>query len=1023
MHNPILTISILISGEYNDVKRCLDSIQPLMRLVPSELILTDTGCKSEVRKLIEQYTDQIMEFTWINDFSAARNVGLKVARGEWFMYLDDDEWLEKAEKLAEFFMSEEQRDYDVVLYYQRNYSDMDMSGYMDYAVDRIIRISPELHFENRVHEAYAGIRVRKKKQLNVIAHHLGYVYKNEAEQQAKFMRNGKLLELECKEKPQDMRLWHQYAANYWMVKDWKKSADICYQAIKKPSDSKYWDMLHTDLLYCLAMEEAWEKLIATGQEFVCNNLYPYQKFGVRQFLVKAYFMIGQYDKVCEQVTKVINAYRYYKRDPLQFADGQLGGYIFFNRDNISEMLLYIVVAVIHEERTDLLQLIANKEICNEMAYLERERREELAGYTLQCELVTKHKEYIENHTYIRELLRKTGVYDYIAQLYEINVEEEKTAGDVLLDRLEFEPSFFEPETRNSFSIEPMMKNAWAAQLELLDLIGEICRTYDIKYFVDWGTLLGAVRHHGYIPWDDDADIGMLRGDYIRFREVIEQYEGLTLHDKINTEGWGMHAARVSTKGRISLSRGNLKAHRGFPFPIGVDVFIIDYAPDDEELRKEQKNILMEIAAVYNDRKWLRENEFSSDEYEKHYARYVRGVRMIEEHCSMKFSQTYPTELELLILIEEVSGMYGPEDGRMLTQATCLVAYDNYFISETAYKEMIMMPFENIMVPVPVGYDEILRAKYGENYMVPANIGGGHNYPFYNSYIRELYDKGETEDITEQRIYIEKATSHYYVDFINKTSESAVPTSLDKIPAAMLEVLAEIQRICTKYDIKYYAYGDTLRGAVEYHGFMPGIEDIDLAMQRSDYERFLDLLKTDLGVWFDYSNVYVNERHEDMRCYVMSDSYLVNEQEYEGRFHGCLHMVAVCVTAIDDVPMEPQKRNMSTMYIKELLKTANTMPSLPPYSEDVLHVVQEWRQISDVDINEEADLRREFIRCADMVAMAYKEPETTMVRVSAELQNNMDRIYAKSWFEETVEKPFEEITISIPIGYKYILGEE
>ena len=169
MHNPILTISILISGEYNDVKRCLDSIQPLMRLVPSELILTDTGCKSEVRKLIEQYTDQIMEFTWINDFSAARNVGLKVARGEWFMYLDDDEWLEKAEKLAEFFMSEEQRDYDVVLYYQRNYSDMDMSGYMDYAVDRIIRISPELHFENRVHEAYAGIRVRKKKQLNVIA--------------------------------------------------------------------------------------------------------------------------------------------------------------------------------------------------------------------------------------------------------------------------------------------------------------------------------------------------------------------------------------------------------------------------------------------------------------------------------------------------------------------------------------------------------------------------------------------------------------------------------------------------------------------------------------------------------------------------------------------------------------------------------------------------------------------------------------------------------------------------------------
>ena len=60
MKQPILTISILVSGKYNNVKKCLDSIQPILNQVPSELILTDTGCDTEVRNLIERYSDNIM---------------------------------------------------------------------------------------------------------------------------------------------------------------------------------------------------------------------------------------------------------------------------------------------------------------------------------------------------------------------------------------------------------------------------------------------------------------------------------------------------------------------------------------------------------------------------------------------------------------------------------------------------------------------------------------------------------------------------------------------------------------------------------------------------------------------------------------------------------------------------------------------------------------------------------------------------------------------------------------------------
>lgn len=94
MENPILTISILMSNRIDTMKKCLDSIQPLMNVIPSELILTDTGCGHEARKILESYTNNIIDFKWIDDFSAARNVGLKAATGRWFVFLDDDEWFE-----------------------------------------------------------------------------------------------------------------------------------------------------------------------------------------------------------------------------------------------------------------------------------------------------------------------------------------------------------------------------------------------------------------------------------------------------------------------------------------------------------------------------------------------------------------------------------------------------------------------------------------------------------------------------------------------------------------------------------------------------------------------------------------------------------------------------------------------------------------------------------------------------------------------------------------------------------------
>ena len=85
--------------------------------------------------------------------------------------------------------------------------------------------------------------------------------------------------------------------------------------------------------------------------------------------------------------------------------------------------------------------------------------------------------------------------------------------------IDFPEDYFKTEIRDGFEITSMMKRAWAGQMEVLQTIREICERHNILWFADYGTLLGAVRHKGFIPWDDDIDVFMLRDDYNKLARI------------------------------------------------------------------------------------------------------------------------------------------------------------------------------------------------------------------------------------------------------------------------------------------------------------------------------------------------------------------------------------------------------------------------------------------------------------------------------------------------------------------------
>lgn len=69
-----------------------------------------------------------------------------------------------------------------------------------------------------------------------------------------------------------------------------------------------------------------------------------------------------------------------------------------------------------------------------------------------------------------------------------------------------------------------MKHVWAAEIEILLEVIKICERHGLTYYADWGTLLGAVRHEGFIPWDDDIDLAMMRPDFERLEQLLAKHD-------------------------------------------------------------------------------------------------------------------------------------------------------------------------------------------------------------------------------------------------------------------------------------------------------------------------------------------------------------------------------------------------------------------------------------------------------------------------------------------------------------------
>ncbi|MCR4702435.1 MAG: LicD family protein [Saccharofermentans sp.] len=265
--------------------------------------------------------------------------------------------------------------------------------------------------------------------------------------------------------------------------------------------------------------------------------------------------------------------------------------------------------------------------------------------------------------------------------------------------------------------------------DMMRQFDRICKDNGIEYFVCFGTAIGAVRHQGFIPWDDDIDIGMMRTEYDKLKKVFETQDTGNLflgspdgdyewQDKIFPKLYYKDTVFISE----SWNNDFEKSGEGYGRPINFDIFLFDYADDNtEEIIKKALKIKRRYIYYKFKSRLIKDQglvSFISSlvkrlMYDFHHKDPDKSKKLYEEYLKLV---THPGN-DYIICYDTLV----PSD---ITGS--LIRYDHSFPTVT-------MKFEDTEVQLQNGYDEALTAIYGDYMKLPPEDQRVAHKPYYVSF--------------------------------------------------------------------------------------------------------------------------------------------------------------------------------------------------------------------------------------------------------------------------------------------------
>lgn len=266
------------------------------------------------------------------------------------------------------------------------------------------------------------------------------------------------------------------------------------------------------------------------------------------------------------------------------------------------------------------------------------------------------------------------------------------------------PDFFNEETRHGFFIDAKRKRLWAVELAILEVVLDICARHNLRYFAIDGTLLGAVRHKGFIPWDDDIDIGMPRPDFERFLQLAPGLlpPHLSLHFRRTNPRvpWPFYAKiRNCHTTFIQQDRAHLDIHHG----VNIDIFPMDGLPRDE---KDWRNYRRRRTLLNRLDRKIRSTWKTSPSW--------RSKLLLLPFLAIKrlFGENiFHNRLEKLFM------EYDFDDTDLEIHCRWLGA-DRGMRNRRHFDDVVLLDFEHLKLRCPAGYHAYLTEHYGDYMQFP-----------------------------------------------------------------------------------------------------------------------------------------------------------------------------------------------------------------------------------------------------------------------------------------------------------------
>ena len=269
---------------------------------------------------------------------------------------------------------------------------------------------------------------------------------------------------------------------------------------------------------------------------------------------------------------------------------------------------------------------------------------------------------------------------------------------------------FQEEVRCGYTICKEMKEVWHIQLLMLEKFLSVCKKYNLTAYAAGGTMLGAIRHKGYIPWDDDIDMDMLREDYDKFLEIAPQEfdEPFFFQSAYTDKGYYRGHAQIRYNHTAAILPREMK--RAYHQGIFIDIFVIDGVPADDNAKstliQHTRNIIFGLRHRYYPPTKL-------DPF-----RYFKIKQKIKKFCGKDSDHT------LYRKFEDCLRQYPADACEYVAPLSYAPVNTRFYRKRKWYAETIEMPFEHINIPVSARYHDILTKQYGD-YMKPAQAPSEH----------------------------------------------------------------------------------------------------------------------------------------------------------------------------------------------------------------------------------------------------------------------------------------------------------